>query len=270
VPPLALPSGPADPSPSTPPLTPPSAPPPALPPTVPPLAAAELARLALSSDHATISLGAAAASALELSRTAAGTLHVNRAVEVAGDINFASGSLAALLASLQDKVAALEARAPELPAGAIAPFATPTAPAGWLECNGSEVARAAFPALYAAIGEAWGAGDGTSTFALPDLRGAFLRGSGTHGSAASATGDAFAGPALGAFQSDQLQGHAHTSAAAFLGVYPTGGGDSSNGGAAFTQVTVGGPIGDGAHGEPRVGGETRPFAAGVRFCVRAQ
>ena len=47
-------------------------------------------------------------------------------------------------------------------------------------------------------------------------------------------------------------------------------GRSSNGGAAFTQVTVGGPIGDGAHGEPRVGGETRPFAAGVRFCVRAQ
>src|ERR1019366_292364 len=44
------------------------------------------------------------------------------------------------------------------------------------ECNGAIVASLSYPALFAAIGTTYGAGDGSTTFGLPDLRGEFLRG----------------------------------------------------------------------------------------------
>lgn len=49
-------------------------------------------------------------------------------------------------------------------------------PPGWLKADGSLVSRADYPALFAAIGTTYGAGDETSTFQLPDLRGEFIRG----------------------------------------------------------------------------------------------
>ncbi len=42
---------------------------------------------------------------------------------------------------------------------------------GFMACDGSAVSRAAYPALFAKIGIAWGAGDGATTFNLPDLMG---------------------------------------------------------------------------------------------------
>jgi microcystin-dependent protein len=47
---------------------------------------------------------------------------------------------------------------------------------GWLYCNGNTVSRTTYSALYEVIGNAFGDGDGTSTFNLPDARGRFLRG----------------------------------------------------------------------------------------------
>jgi phage-related tail fiber protein len=49
------------------------------------------------------------------------------------------------------------------------------APAGWLKANGATVSRATYADLFAAIGTTYGAGDGATTFRLPDLRGEFLR-----------------------------------------------------------------------------------------------
>jgi len=49
-------------------------------------------------------------------------------------------------------------------------------PPGWLTCIGSAVSRTTYAALFAAIGTTYGAGDGTTTFNLPDLRGRFPRG----------------------------------------------------------------------------------------------
>lgn len=63
-----------------------------------------------------------------------------------------------------------------LPAGSVFAFAMPAAPAGYLECNGAAVSRALYPSLYVAIGDTFGAGDGATTFNLPDLRGEFVRG----------------------------------------------------------------------------------------------
>lgn len=63
-----------------------------------------------------------------------------------------------------------------IPPGLISPFAGSSAPAGWLLCNGSAVSRTTYAELFAAIGASYGAGDGATTFNLPDCRGRFLFG----------------------------------------------------------------------------------------------
>ncbi len=62
------------------------------------------------------------------------------------------------------------------PAGEVITFAGNTAPAGFLMCDGSAVDRTTYANLFAVIGTTYGAGNGTSTFNLPDLRGEFIRG----------------------------------------------------------------------------------------------
>lgn len=57
------------------------------------------------------------------------------------------------------------------PAGAIMDYAGPAAPAGWLLCYGQALSRTTYAALFAVIGTTYGVGDGSTTFALPDLRG---------------------------------------------------------------------------------------------------
>lgn len=60
--------------------------------------------------------------------------------------------------------------------GEVAYFARTTPPSGWLKANGAAVSRTTYAALFAAIGTTFGAGDGRTTFNLPDLRGEFIRG----------------------------------------------------------------------------------------------
>lgn len=73
-----------------------------------------------------------------------------------------------------------------IPKGLIAPFAGTSAPDGWLFCDGSAVSRTTYAALFAAIGTTYGAGDGSTTFNLPDYRGRSFQGDGT-GDASDAT-----------------------------------------------------------------------------------
>ena len=63
-----------------------------------------------------------------------------------------------------------------LPIGAILPYPGTTAPTNWLVCNGAAVSRATYSDLYNVIGTTYGAGDGSTTFNLPDLRGKHLMG----------------------------------------------------------------------------------------------
>lgn len=62
------------------------------------------------------------------------------------------------------------------PSGIVVPFAGSTAPSGWLLCYGQAVSRTTYANLYAAIGITFGAGDGSTTFNLPDLRGRVVAG----------------------------------------------------------------------------------------------
>jgi phage-related tail fiber protein len=63
-----------------------------------------------------------------------------------------------------------------VPTGAIFPFAGSSAPTGYLLCDGSAVSRTTYADLVNAIGTAFGEGDGSTTFNLPDFQGRVLRG----------------------------------------------------------------------------------------------
>ena len=63
-----------------------------------------------------------------------------------------------------------------VPTGSVFCMAVVSIPSGYLECNGNAVSRSTYSALFAVIGTAYGSGNGSSTFNLPDLRGEFIRG----------------------------------------------------------------------------------------------
>lgn len=65
---------------------------------------------------------------------------------------------------------------PSLNSGTIVYFADETPPSGFLVANGALLLRANYPSLFSRIGTRYGAGDGATTFSLPDLRGIFIRG----------------------------------------------------------------------------------------------
>ena len=70
-----------------------------------------------------------------------------------------------------------------VPSGSIIAFGGSAAPdAGWLLCNGADVNRTTYARLFAAIATAYGAGNGSSTFGLPDLRDRTLLGKGSNNS----------------------------------------------------------------------------------------
>ncbi|XXQ68949.1 phage tail protein [Neisseriaceae bacterium B1] len=84
------------------------------------------------------------------------------------------------------------------PSGTIAFMAGNRAPTGWLKANGAAVSRTTYANLFAAIGTTYGAGDGRTTFNLPDLRGEFARGFDDGRGVDS-------GRAFGSWQSDAMQ-----------------------------------------------------------------
>lgn len=63
-----------------------------------------------------------------------------------------------------------------VPPGMILAFAGKTVPNGWLLCNGAAVSRTTYANLFQAIGTAWGAGDGSTTFNLPNFTGRVVQG----------------------------------------------------------------------------------------------
>jgi len=102
-----------------------------------------------------------------------------------------------------------------LPTGVVSYFAQDTAPTGWLKADGSAVSRATYSNLYTAIGTVFGAGDGSTTFNLPDLRGEFIRGWDDGRGVDS-------GRIFGSDQDDALEQHSH-----YSGVSTSGGGEQA-------------------------------------------
>ncbi|MBQ9621203.1 MAG: tail fiber protein, partial [Atopobiaceae bacterium] len=77
----------------------------------------------------------------------------------------------------------------DMPTGTITMFAGSTAPSGYLLCQGQAVSRTTYTALFSVIGTAYGAGDGSTTFNLPNLQGRFPLGK-SSGHALASTGGA--------------------------------------------------------------------------------
>jgi microcystin-dependent protein len=142
-------------------------------------------------------------------------------------------------------------------------------PEGWLKANGQVVSRSTYAALFAAIGTAYGVGDGTTTFQLPDLRGEFLRGwdDGRGVDAARA---------LGTAQADMVEAHKHVMGYGEAG--PGQFGQTTNSGYEgsnatdtdnFLYNTNDGTNFDGAPGNGAiVGPETRPRNVAVLWLIR--
>lgn len=72
--------------------------------------------------------------------------------------------------------AATSASGTNVPTGSVFPYAGTSAPTGYLLCFGQAVSRTTYSALFAVISTTYGAGDGSTTFNLPDLRGRTVAG----------------------------------------------------------------------------------------------
>ena len=138
--------------------------------------------------------------------------------------------------------------------GSISAFAFSAVPSDYLECNGAAVSRTTYAALFAKIGTTFGAGDGSTTFNVPDLRGEFIRGW-SNGRAGVDVGRTF-----GSFQADDFKNHSHsfsapTSIAASAG--SSGIILSSSGVTNWSTTSVG-------------GSETRPRNVAMVYAIKAK
>lgn len=154
--------------------------------------------------------------------------------------------------------------AASVPVGTIVPYiSTTTIPNSWFYCDGAAKSRTTYPDLFGVVGTAYGEGDGSTTFNLPDFRGEFLRGldDGTgrdpdaSGRAASGAGGGM-GDAIGSRQDDALKIHTHTVVANNFA--------TSNSGTNSTQGS--GTTPTGAAGTST---ETRPRNVYVAYLIKA-
>lgn len=121
--------------------------------------------------------------------------------------------------------------------------ASPAAQSGWLLCYGQAVSRTTYSALYAAIGTIYGAGDGSTTFNLPECRGRVLAGADNMGGVAAGQLTGYTIGVAGGEQTHTLvttempshnhtaadAGHAHTDAGHTHTTYAMQGGTSGFG-----------------------------------------
>ena len=168
-----------------------------------------------------------------------------------------------------------------VPTGAVMAFAMSTAPANWLECNGSAVSRTTYATLFSAIGTAFGSGDGSTTFNVPDMRGEFARGW-DNGAGVDP------GRVFGTTQAAAMLNHTHSGTTSSVGDHthtlpgqiifgngsPTGTSIAAGPGSNLYQSNITGAAGGHNHtvttGNPSAGGgsETRPTNVAFLYCIR--
>ena len=141
------------------------------------------------------------------------TLHVNGNLKVTGTVDVGSSGFS-------------------VSSGFILPFGGGTAPSGWLECDGAAVSRSTYSDLFAIIGTIYGAGDGSTTFNVPDLQGRVIMSQG--GSTVNRTpadleniGDTF-GSQTHSLQVSELPSHNHTATTTYNPVNGSSRNDNTN------------------------------------------
>lgn len=97
---------------------------------------------------------------------------------------------------------AFESPSPLVPVGSVFSYGGASAPAGFLLCYGQAISRTNYAALFTVLGSTFGAGDGSTTFNLPDLRGRVIAGQddmgGTSANRLTGTSGSLNGDTLGA------------------------------------------------------------------------
>lgn len=164
-----------------------------------------------------------------------------------------------------------------VPPGIVSAYAGTTAPTGYLLCDGSAVSRTTYAALFAVAGIAFGSGDGTTTFNVPDTRGYFLRGWASGGTIDPAR-------VLGTTQTDALKTHNHAATVSdpkhshstagggnFLtdnssGTLATSGGQSYATSSATTLVATGVTVAIGNSSPAST--ETRPVNLAINYIIK--
>lgn len=137
-----------------------------------------------------------------------------------------------------------------LPVGSIITRAGSTVPTGYLECDGAAISRTTFVGLFAVCDDTFGAGNGSTTFNIPDLRGEFIRGWDNSRGVDS-------GRTFGSAQVDQFKAHAHVSG------YKGNGAGSVSTYLHWTPSTLPN-VNSGITG----GDETRPRNIALMYCIK--
>ena len=164
------------------------------------------------------------------------------------------------------------------PVGAFLFHGGPTAPANFLACDGSAVSRATYSALFAVIGETYGAGDGSTTFNLPSADdGEFFRATGGNAAAQGVTQAEDIGPHTHAVVVTNAGAHTHTHTGgnARHGTNGTPGlaakysdGDTSDGTSPTMTTTSNGDHTHAATASANSGTENRPRNMSVLVCIK--
>ena len=146
--------------------------------------------------------------------------------------------------------------------GQIIEFPSNLIPANTLLCDGSEISRDTYSELFAVINTIYGEGDGSTTFNIPDYRGAFLRCTGGNADV------------LGVLQEDAIRNITGTVGNGFYGEYlymtcsgafTVGHGNSKYTGDAWTQAGM--AIGINASLVVPTADENRPLNYSVNYCI---
>lgn len=99
------------------------------------------------------------------------TIHKDGSKAFTGNVDAGSNKIVNLTAgTAATDAAAVSNVTNAFPIGMMVAYGGPTAPSLWLLCDGTAVNRTTYSALFAVIGTSFGAGNGTTTFNLPDMR----------------------------------------------------------------------------------------------------
>jgi hypothetical protein len=144
-----------------------------------------------------------------------------------------------------------------VPVGTVIYYSANTPPTNFIKANGDAVSRTTYSDLFTVIGTTYGAGDGSTTFNVPDLRGEFMRG--WDDSRGIDNGRSF-----GSAQADEFKSHSHDGYSNLNLLYSGGGGrpnDAPSGkatsGRAWETLDTGGT-------------ETRPRNIALLACIKYQ
>ena len=133
-----------------------------------------------------------------------------------------------------------------------------SAPAGYIKANGATISRSAYSALFSSLGTTYGAGDGSTTFQIPDMRGQFPRGFDDGAGVDS-------GRTFGTSQSDAIVSHSHPISVPTVG--SSGGDDASvPRWSAKTSIVYAAPTANTSNNSGST--ETRPKNIALLACIK--